>query len=128
MKERIRAEEQEHLRRKKMSYEVKKLSEELKKDKRAWEDNDWKTSAMVDKWWESIMEEEAERSARHERINGLEKEERIDAMDGISAGRIIFFMLYDYVYSEKKFLTTTNEKYSTSPTNHIKSNWGQSSR
>ncbi len=38
-----------------MASEISKLNEELQRDKNAWESADWKTSNMVDKWWENLI-------------------------------------------------------------------------
>ncbi|KAJ3058129.1 TBC1 domain member 31, partial [Podochytrium sp. JEL0797] len=55
MKDKIRADEADYLRRRKMANDVTKLTEDLKKDKKAWENADWKMNDMVEKWWENMM-------------------------------------------------------------------------
>ncbi|KAI8915528.1 hypothetical protein BC831DRAFT_432109 [Entophlyctis helioformis] len=55
MREKIRADETEYLRKRRMADEVSRLTEELRKDKRAWESADWKMDQMVEKWWDQMM-------------------------------------------------------------------------
>ncbi|KAJ3223877.1 TBC1 domain member 31 [Clydaea vesicula] len=92
MREKIRKEELEYLRRRKIAGEVTRLSEELKKDKKAWEAADWKTSDMIDKWWAATMDEEALRQERNIAMNAAEKEKRAAAMDVIAEARKSFLM------------------------------------
>ncbi|KAI8850295.1 hypothetical protein BC829DRAFT_389720 [Chytridium lagenaria] len=59
MKERIRVDEEDYLRKRKLADEVNRLTDELRKDKKAWEKADWKMNDMVEKWWDSMMKQRA---------------------------------------------------------------------
>jgi hypothetical protein len=40
-----------------MADEVTRLTEELRRDKRAWETADWRMNEMIERWWESMISE-----------------------------------------------------------------------
>ncbi|KAJ3407502.1 TBC1 domain member 31 [Chytriomyces hyalinus] len=93
MKERIRTDEIEYLRRRKLADEVSKLSDELKKDKQAWESADWKMNEMVETWWESMMGAEDSHNERLARLDAQEKEQRVRALKRIAEARKSFVQL-----------------------------------
>ena len=86
LKEKIRFQEQEYIRRRKMTGEVSRLADQLVKDRQKWESADWKTSEMVDKWWDTMINEERMRNDKLVSMNAAEKEERARAMDEIASG------------------------------------------
>ncbi|KAJ3294809.1 TBC1 domain member 31 [Borealophlyctis nickersoniae] len=90
MKERIRKDEEECLRKRKVADEVSRLTEELRKDRRAWESADWKMNDMVEKWWEQMMGEEETHAERKARLDAMEKEQRARAMREIAEARRSF--------------------------------------
>ncbi|ORX48654.1 hypothetical protein BCR36DRAFT_371146 [Piromyces finnis] len=70
---------------------MKRLSEELKKDYKQMESNKWKMSDIVNKWWESMMENEERYLSLKQRNNELDKEEKINNMKDIATKRNNFF-------------------------------------
>ncbi|KAI9331207.1 rab-GTPase-TBC domain-containing protein [Obelidium mucronatum] len=90
MKEKIRADEVDILRRRKMADEVVKLTEDLNHDKKAWETADWKMNEMVEKWWENMMGAEDSHKERISRLDALEKEQRARALRRIAEARKSF--------------------------------------
>ncbi|KAI8607774.1 hypothetical protein BC830DRAFT_1157806 [Chytriomyces sp. MP71] len=90
MKEKIRADEVEYLRRRRLAVEVSKLGEELKRDKQAWETADWKMNDMVESWWESMMGAEETHNDRLARLDASEKEQRIRSLKRIAEARKTF--------------------------------------
>ncbi|KAJ3174752.1 serine/threonine-protein kinase HAL4/sat4 [Irineochytrium annulatum] len=99
MKERIRADEEDYLRKRhvlsssriwKVADEVSRLTEELRRDKANWENADWKMNDMVEKWWEQMMSMEESNIDRKARLDALEKEQRAKALRQISEARKSF--------------------------------------
>ncbi|KAJ3027429.1 UNVERIFIED_CONTAM: TBC1 domain member 31 [Siphonaria sp. JEL0065] len=90
MKEKIRADEVDYLRRRKMADDVAQLTDDLKKDKKAWETADWKMNEMVEKWWENMMGAEDSHNERISRLDALEKEQRARALRRIAEARKSF--------------------------------------
>ncbi|ORY31167.1 hypothetical protein BCR33DRAFT_724099 [Rhizoclosmatium globosum] len=87
MKERIREDEVDYLRRRKMAEDVAKLTEDLKVDKKAWEGAEWRMNEMVEKWWENMMGAEDSHNERISRLDALEKEQRARALRRIAEAR-----------------------------------------
>ncbi|KAJ3323251.1 TBC1 domain member 31 [Boothiomyces sp. JEL0866] len=90
MKDKIRQEEYEYLKKKQLAAELNRLTEEIKKDKKEWESNDWKLNEMVEKWWQQMSLQEQERNKTQERLNNFENEKRIDVMTQINQGTLRF--------------------------------------
>ncbi|TPX64138.1 hypothetical protein SpCBS45565_g06095 [Spizellomyces sp. 'palustris'] len=90
MKEKIREEEAELGRRRKMADEITQLTEELRRDKRAWESADWKMNEMVERWWDQMMGDEASHRERQARLDAMDKEQRAKAMHNIAEARRSF--------------------------------------
>ncbi|KAI9105257.1 hypothetical protein DFS34DRAFT_598702 [Phlyctochytrium arcticum] len=90
MKEKIRREEEEIGRRQKMESEVAKLTDELRRDKRAWEAADWKMNEMIDQWWEQTRGEEARHMERKARVESATTEQRAKSMRNIAEARRAF--------------------------------------
>ncbi|KAJ3331719.1 TBC1 domain member 31 [Blyttiomyces sp. JEL0837] len=90
MREKIRQDEQEYLRRRKIANEVTQLAEELQQDKMAWESADWKMNDMVEKWWESMIAMEDSHTERKARLDAVEKDQRIRALRRIAEARRSF--------------------------------------
>ncbi|KAJ3273343.1 TBC1 domain member 31 [Terramyces sp. JEL0728] len=91
MKDKIRQEEYEYLKKKQLAAELNRLTEEIKKDKKEWESSDWKLNEMVEKWWQQMTLQEQERSKAQEKLNNFENETRIDVMTQINQARQSFF-------------------------------------
>lgn len=51
MKDKIRKEEDEYIRKRRTVEELTRLTEELKKDKSAWDSADWKMNEMIEQWY-----------------------------------------------------------------------------
>ncbi|KAJ3087551.1 TBC1 domain member 31 [Quaeritorhiza haematococci] len=90
MRERIRREEEEYMHKRTMMNELTKLSEDLRRDRRAWEAADWKMNEVVDKWWDTMMSEEESHAQRKARLDAMEKEQRAKAMRQIAEARKSF--------------------------------------
>ncbi|KAJ3099085.1 TBC1 domain member 31, partial [Phlyctochytrium bullatum] len=99
MKERIRQDEEDYIRKRKLTAEVNMLSEELRKDKADWERADWKVNEMVEKWWDSMMNMEESHTERKARLDAMEKEQRARALRRIAEARRSFV---DHQYSTTK--------------------------
>ncbi|KAJ3108872.1 TBC1 domain member 31 [Phlyctochytrium planicorne] len=99
MKERIREEEEDYLRKRKLADEVNRLTEELRRDKKEWEKADWKMNEMVEKWWDSMMNMEESHTERKARLDAMEKEQRARALRRIAEARKSFV---DHQYSTTK--------------------------
>ncbi|KAJ3209747.1 TBC1 domain member 31 [Dinochytrium kinnereticum] len=99
MKERIRVDEEDYLRKRKLADEVNRLTEELRKDKKNWEKADWKMNEMVEKWWDSMMNMEESHTERKARLDAMEKEQRARALRRIAEARRSFV---DHQYTTTK--------------------------
>jgi uncharacterized protein YjiS (DUF1127 family) len=55
MKDKIRKEEDEYIRKRRTVEELTRLTEDLKKDKSAWDTADWKMNEMIEEWWEKML-------------------------------------------------------------------------
>ena len=55
MKEKIRKDEEDYMRKRKTAEELTRLTEELRKDKSAWDATDWKVNDMIEKWWDQMI-------------------------------------------------------------------------
>ncbi|KAH6570797.1 hypothetical protein BASA60_007519 [Batrachochytrium salamandrivorans] len=86
----IRSDEAEYLRKRRMADELARLTDDLKRDKKAWDSADWKMDQMVEKWWEQMMGEEDMRMESKAKLDTLEKEKRATAMRQISEARRAF--------------------------------------
>lgn len=87
LRDKIRKEEEEYMIKKKVTEEISRLQDELRRDKRAWETTDWKMTEMVEKWWESMVQEESSHAERRFRLNALEKTKRAQALHQIGDAR-----------------------------------------
>ncbi|KAI9002277.1 WD40-repeat-containing domain protein, partial [Gaertneriomyces semiglobifer] len=90
VKAKIRKEEMEYLRKRRMADEMADLAEELRKDKRAWESVNWKTNGMMEQWWKQMISEEEDHRRREERLQVVDKEHRAEAMRKIAEARRSF--------------------------------------
>jgi hypothetical protein len=107
MKERIRKEEAEYLRKRKMTGEISRLADELKRDRQAWERTDWQTSEMVEQWWGTMMTEEDGRKDKMDADDALDKERRVKTMDAIAETRKAF--LESHMRNTARHLTTLSK-------------------
>ncbi|KAI8810836.1 hypothetical protein BJ742DRAFT_675406 [Cladochytrium replicatum] len=90
LRERIRKDEEDYIRKRRATEEVVKLAEELKRDKRAWEEADKAMSDVVDTWWESMLDEEAAHVEKQSVREALEIEERTKALRRMAKARKSF--------------------------------------
>nr|KAJ3421654.1 TBC1 domain member 31 [Polyrhizophydium stewartii] len=90
MRDKIRSDEAEYVRKRRVADEMARLTEELRRDKKAWESADWKMDQMIERWWEQMMGEEDLREQSKSKMDALEKEKRISAMQQISDARRAF--------------------------------------
>ncbi|KAI9203502.1 uncharacterized protein BJ171DRAFT_509794 [Polychytrium aggregatum] len=90
MRERIREEEEAYLRKRMRTDEVSRLVEELRRDKREWENSDWKMNEMLEKWWSNMMDEQENHQLRKAKLDALEKEQRSRAVQRIIQARSSF--------------------------------------
>lgn len=73
-----------------LATELSRLTEELRKEKEGWETSDWKMNDMIEKWWGQMMENEEERGKIRSRMEHLEREKRMEAVDQIKQARASF--------------------------------------
>ena len=92
MKERIRKDEEDYLRKRKVAEEMNRLTDELSKDKKSWETADWKMNDMIDTWWDKMTEEDKYQNDRKSRFELLEKDSRAKAMTEISQGSYLLIL------------------------------------
>ncbi|KAI9136457.1 hypothetical protein BKA69DRAFT_1170674 [Paraphysoderma sedebokerense] len=85
--ERIRKEEEEYLRKRKVVDDVNKLQELLKKDKEMWENGDWKMNDMLEKWWDKILGAETSHLERKQKVSTESKLDRTTAAFTIARAR-----------------------------------------
>ncbi|KAI8894406.1 WD40-repeat-containing domain protein [Globomyces pollinis-pini] len=90
MKDKIRQEEQEYLRKRQLAAELSRLTEELRHEKKQWESSDWKMNEMIEKWWSQMTAQQEEREKLKAEMNFMEQENKVDAMTQISAARKSF--------------------------------------
>ncbi|ORX96516.1 RabGAP/TBC, partial [Neocallimastix californiae] len=72
LKEKIRTEDEEDIKKIIISEELRRISEELKKDYRQMKLNKWKMNNIVSKWWESMIENEDQYLSLKQRSNYFE--------------------------------------------------------
>ncbi|KAJ3385682.1 TBC1 domain member 31 [Entophlyctis sp. JEL0112] len=103
MKEKIRADEKDYLRKRKIAADLSKLTDDLKGDKKAWENADWKMNDIVEKWWQKMMgkslylktirlnktieDVEDSHNDRVSRLDAIEKEQRAKTLRRIAEAR-----------------------------------------
>lgn len=95
MKDKIRKEEDEYIRKRRTVEELTRLTEELKKDKSAWDSADWKMNDMIEQWWDQMIGtfyinvgQEKKVRARKEHFKLTEREEKAAALDTIAQGSL----------------------------------------
>lgn len=94
MKEKIRKDELDYLRRRKLTGELSRLADTLARDRQAWQEADWKTGEMVDEWWKQLVDE---RDAHQDWILdslAKDKEKRVQVFDEIANTRQEFIDLH----------------------------------
>ncbi|TPX37151.1 hypothetical protein SmJEL517_g01058 [Synchytrium microbalum] len=102
MRERIRKEEEDYMRKRKTTEEIKRLTEDLRRDKRTWEVADQRMNDMVDKWWDSMVGEDKTHEAVQARLDAMELEQRAKALREIAEGKKRYIP-----YSRKAFIEHT---------------------
>ncbi|KAI9356508.1 hypothetical protein DFJ73DRAFT_822843 [Zopfochytrium polystomum] len=90
MREKVRKDEEALMRRRKMTNEINRLADRLEDDRRAWEEADWKMNEMVESWWENLMNSEETHEERRARLDAMEKDQRIRALERIADARKSF--------------------------------------
>ncbi|KAI8905481.1 WD40-repeat-containing domain protein [Gorgonomyces haynaldii] len=90
MKEKIRKEEEEYIRKRKTAEELTRLTEELQRDKSAWDQADWKMNEMVEQWWDQMLGQEKSRQQRRAEMDLAEKDKRAAAINTIAQVRRSF--------------------------------------
>ncbi|TPX40312.1 hypothetical protein SeMB42_g04226 [Synchytrium endobioticum] len=104
MRERIRKEEEDYLRKRKTTEEIKRLTEELRRDKKVWQVQDKRMNDMVDKWWDSMIGEDKSHEAAQARLDAMELEQRAKALREIGEARRAFI---DHTLSVARQQATT---------------------
>ncbi|KAJ3121971.1 TBC1 domain member 31 [Nowakowskiella sp. JEL0407] len=90
VRERIRRDEEEYIKKRKSTHHVNKLAQELQRDKKAWEAADWKMNDLVAKWWDKIVDVEREHEDKKAELDASEIEERSKALNDIAEARKSF--------------------------------------
>jgi hypothetical protein len=90
MKTKIRQEEDDYIKKRHLAAELSRLTDELRKEKKQWENSDWQMNEMIEKWWVQMTENEEERAKFKARMNFFEAEKKIDVMSQISQARKSF--------------------------------------
>ena len=84
MKEKIRKEEEEYLKKRINADDVARLALELKADEKRWQESDKNMKQMIEKWWETMVEVQDTR-----RINDADldyKTTQVEAIDALTKG------------------------------------------
>jgi molybdopterin converting factor small subunit len=55
LRDKIREDEEDYIRRKRISDDINSLARELITDKEAWEAKEWRKNEVLDKWWQTVM-------------------------------------------------------------------------
>ncbi|KAJ1562116.1 TBC1 domain member 31, partial [Nowakowskiella sp. JEL0078] len=90
VKEKIRQDEDDYLRKRKSTHAVNRLADELERDKKAWESADWKMNDLVEKWWDRLIDVEEDHLERQMRLDARETEQRSKAILKIAEARKTF--------------------------------------
>lgn len=90
MKDKIRQEENEYIRKRRTVEDLTRLTEALRKDKAAWDTADWNMNDMVEQWWDHMLTEEDKQKKRNEKLQLQETGKAAAAMDVIAQVRQSF--------------------------------------
>jgi hypothetical protein len=87
MKEKIRQDEEEYLKKRKINEEMNRLTEQLSRDKKVWETTDFNVNDMMDNWVDKLSGENNYLNDRKSRLDILEKETKTKYMSQIAQAR-----------------------------------------
>lgn len=91
MREKIRFEEDNYLRKQKVAQEVTKLSEELRAEQKAWNEHKAAKTKALESWWNKMVEEEDVHKQEVSIKELEENEKKIDAIYSLADGNNIVY-------------------------------------
>jgi hypothetical protein len=72
--------------RRKVTDEITRLSEELRREQVEWEYNERLKNERMDKWWDAILSEEEDYARKKMTKEAIDKEKRVEAHRALSDG------------------------------------------
>lgn len=90
MREKIMKEEEEYMRQRKIHYDMTKLQDELRRDRKVWGMLDWTVDDVLDRWWGNMQADHEKLLQKKATVHSKVTQDKISAMKNVAEARKAF--------------------------------------